>query len=677
MKIRTKITLLTSALVLVSLLLVLGQYLLEKERTSLFLEGIKKEEQESFNRLLDLSGSELAIFASDYSYWDDMVEYVHNPDPVFAKENIETSLTTFKASEIYVYNANRELIYGRDLDYLAVPPVFGEDLFNQLYKNRLSHFFTRKNDTLTEFRVATIHPTNDPERITEPQGLFVVGKRWDKGHLSILEELSGTTIVPSSEKAPGLRVVSLSFPYEVMDWKQEIVETFTIISSFPIVDVVQQTSKRQLLVITASSLLVLLLVYVFLHILVGRPIEALSRSIQKKDYRLMKKMQKSPSEFGILAKLVLDFSEHELVLESKAHDEAILSAVGSGLIAVDKEKKITLFNMAAERLFGITAEKALGLRIDEVFQAETEEGASLAGDEFPLTRALGTKKLISETILCVRPDGMKFSAVVTATPIVLYGEIIGAVQDLRDITAEKTLERSKRDFISLVSHELRTPLTNLTWTVEQLESAKNISASTSIPESTVPYMRSALNRIRTLVSAIVDVSKIENGSIVAASKVLKFSSLLALSLEDLKLAIKAKNLTVTINEETSGNDLVKSDERMLEIIVNNLVSNAVRYSNENGQIRITTRKEESELVVGIVNTGPGIPKEEQTQIFSKMFRATNAKLLSPDGIGLGLYISKSFLELLGGSISFTSIPDQETVFTIRLPHGLQSSGKQV
>ena len=666
MKIRTKITLLTGILVFISLLLIFGQHLIEQGRTQLFLDGIKAEEQKSFNQLLDLSGSRLKAFAEDYSYWDEMVVYVNHPNVVFADENIGGSMATYDASEVFVYNKKRELVYGYDVDHPAIiVPNFPIELLEKFFKNRLSHFFIKNNNTLTEFRVATIHPTNDPERLTEPEGLFIVGKRWDKDHLLILEKLSSTTIIPQNEKILDLGIVSIIFPYEVKDWDNNVVETFTIISPYPIVSSIQQASKLQIWIIIASLLLVLFLVYIFLQILVGRPIEALSSGIKKKDLPLMKKMEKSTSEFGTLAKLVLDFSEHELVLEAKAKDESILSAVGSGLIAINKERKITLFNVAAENMIGVVSERALGMQIEDVFKAETQEGIPLLNDQSPFALTLNKKIIVSKVVFCVRSDGTKFPGEITVAPVILNSEIIGAVLDLRDITVQESFEQSKRDFISLVSHELRTPLTSLGWAVDKFKSQKDIPIG--ILESTIPYMTSALNRIRTLVAAMVDVSKIENSSLIIKINDIDVSLLIALTLENLKQMIEIKKLTVTINNEIIGNKKIQSDEHLLQLIIDNMVANAVRYCNENGKVNIIIKEEGQELSINISNTGPGIPKEEQSRVFSKMFRATNAKLLSPDGVGLGLYISKSFLERLGGSMTFVSIPNEETVFSIRLP----------
>jgi signal transduction histidine kinase len=543
MKIRTKITLIVGALVLVSLVLVLWQYLLERERVRLYLDGVTVEEQESFGRLLNLSGSRLALFASDYTAWDDMVAYVHDPDPAFAEENIDVSLSTFNASEVYVYTADRKLLYGKNIDgEPVIPPAFILELFDRLLENRLTHFFAEKDGVLTEFRIATIHPSDDLERLSEPQGLFVVAKQWDAGYVATLEQLSGTRIVSSRGTAPDLGVVSVSFPYAVKDWDDKTVETFTVVSPLPVVSSVEQSSTRQLWVVFGSYAILLLLVYIFLHILVGRPIEALSAGIERKDIRLMKGMQKSRSEFGTLAKLVLDFSEYE---------------------------------------------------------------------------------------------------------------------------RKEAFERSKRDFITLVSHELRTPLTSLRWGLEKLTSERRSPAN--VVKTTLPYMSSAIERIMSLISAIVDVSKIETGSVIAASAPVKILSLIEWSVESLRPVIEAKKLTVTTTDATGGRDTVMSDERLLSIIINNVVSNAVRYGGEHAEVRVILRREETELMIEVINTGPGIPLGEQPQIFTKMFRAANAKLLSPDGVGLGLYISKSFLERLGGSITFTSVPDKETVFSIRVP----------
>lgn len=666
MKIRSKITLLVGVLVAISFSLLLTQYFAERERTEALLEGIRDTEQTFFSSVLSLSGSSVAVFASDYTFWDEMVSFVEDPDPLFAEENLETGVDTFSADEAFVYDRDANLVYAFEREEeTANPPQLPQEAFDHFSEERLSHFFHYQDGLLTEFYTATIHPTDDPDRVTDPQGFFLVGKRWNAEYLELLKERTGAQIEPAGTASEASsEAVTVSFPYEVRSWDGPVVETFTVTMPVPVAAAAAEASSRQLLLITGSFVLLLVLVYIFLDILVGRPIEALSRGIVRKDHRTLQKMRESQSEFGTLAQLVLNFSEHELVIEAKAKDDAILSAVGSGLAAVDVNGKLTLLNTAAEKLLGVPAGSALGQLAKDVFHMETRDGKQLSEADLPLARALHERKIITTVMMCVRADGTKFPTVLTAAPVMRDNAIIGAVQDFRDITQEEAVERAKTDFMSLVSHELRTPLTLLRWSVEKLALRKDLPAD--ISGSLVKSMTAAMARMQSLIGTILDVSKIETESLVPAALPVSVQALIEKGIEGLKSAFEDKHLEI-VTEYGTGIKDISSDERLLGIVISSILTNAVRYSDEGGQIRVKLSIDGPDVVVAIANGGPGIPLEEQPKIFTKLFRATNARLLNPDGTGLGLYISKSFLERLGGSISFDSEPGKETVFIIRVP----------
>jgi PAS domain S-box-containing protein len=671
MKIRTKITILIAALLVVMLFLVYTQYLVEQNRTKSLIEGISTSQQEFFGSLVELSSSGLSSFASDYSYWDDMVEFVSHPESKFGEENIPASLPIFKADEVFVYNTDFKSVYGVDIRYAqAIPPDLPVDFFENIMEKRRAHFFVEKNGILTEFSAATIHPTADPERKTEPRGIFLVGKRWDANYIVTLEKLSGMKVsfddISTIEMDPG----SISFPYNVYGLNGEIVKSLTVTTFVPVFNQAQQSSQNQLLLIIGSSFLFLLLVYIFLEIIIGRPIAILSSSIEKKDIHLLKDLQHDRSEFGTLAKVVLGFSEHELVLQGKAKDDAILSAVGSGLIVIDTNKHITLINAAAKELFDIS-ESVIGSSVDEVFKASRRDGEFISNQDYPLARALAEKKSILETVRCIKSDGSYFPAIITAAPVVLGGKIIGAVQDIRDVSSEEAIEHAKNDFVALVSHELRTPLTLLRWSIETMQSSTNLSKEAA--DAVLLPMSAAIKRMQTLIAAMLDVSKIETKSFMTTPTRVNFSSLIDSTLGELRPSIDEKHIQVSVNTPANNMNTVQSDERLLRIIVSNLLSNAVRYCNNEGKIDITMDGGENELVMSIKNTGLGIPLEDQPNIFKKMFRASNASIINPDGIGLGLYVSKSFLERLGGSLSFSSQPNIETVFTVKLPRIAKNS----
>src|SRR3990167_4086953 len=679
MNIRLKITLLIGFLLLLSLGIIYGQYRLEKDRADLIVQGIIDEQSDFFRSFVDYAGAKLRFFTEDYSFWDDFVDYLQagpSRDHVWADENITISADNFETHETYIYLPNGQHIYSGDVTHLydeipdveIVPPIFSREDFALFERNRLTHFYRVKNGILTDLWVATVHGTTDPDRVTEPQGFLVVGERWDEEHLQEIEDLSGATITEPGEALPPENgVTTISFPLELRDLDGSIAKTYIITAPIPFIGEAQQASENQLFMIIASSLVLLVLIYVFLEILVGKPISALSSSIRNKNIPLMQSMQNDRSEFGALAKLVLNFSEHELVVKAKARDDAVLSAVGSGLMAVDNDGKITLFNTAAESLFKRSAREVIGSRAEDIFKAETPNGTPLTPERYPLMRAMAEKRIVAESLVCIRTDGSKFPAIVTAAPVIHDGAIVGAVQDLRDITEEQMLERTKSNFVSLVSHELRTPLTLIRWSLEKLKLRKDLPDD--VQSGVMPPMESAANRTLSLIRAMLDVSKIETDAFETTDTEIKVDVLVDKSLAELQPAIQDKHITVTVDKQPDMQMTITSDERLLQIIVNNVLSNAARYTEPGGHITMhLIAVANSGVQLSIENTGPGIPPEEQPHIFKKMFRGEVAQRQNPDGTGLGLYITKSFIERLGGTITFVSTPGSTTTFTMNFPY---------
>ena len=104
------------------------------------------------------------------------------------------------------------------------------------------------------------------------------------------------------------------------------------------------------------------------------------------------------------------------------------------------------------------------------------------------------------------------------------------------------------------------------------------------------------------------------------------------------------------------------------MVVSNLISNAVKYTPDGGTVKVSYQVDVSQLVISVADNGIGVPLEDQERLFTRFFRANNARDAVIKGTGLGLYIAKKSLDILGGEISFTSTPGQGTIFTITLPH---------
>ncbi len=224
---------------------------------------------------------------------------------------------------------------------------------------------------------------------------------------------------------------------------------------------------------------------------------------------------------------------------------------------------------------------------------------------------------------------------------------------------EKELGELKTRFVSMASHEFRTPLASI------LSSASLIgkyeyTEDQEKREKHVNRIKSSINNLTGILNDFLSLSKLEEGMIEVQYEVFSIVDLICSVKEDL-LQGKRKNRIIKLN----FNDIttIESDLRIMKNILFNVMSNALKYSDE--EIHVELKIENNVLNIKITDTGLGIPEEEQKHLFTRFFRASNASNIQ--GTGLGLNIVKRYVELLNGSISFTSKESKGTTFTILLP----------
>lgn len=198
--------------------------------------------------------------------------------------------------------------------------------------------------------------------------------------------------------------------------------------------------------------------------------QELEERVEKKTHELAQQLEYTESAKKRAVELLEDVKYQKVkVANEKAKVEAILGSIGSGLIAVDNDRRIILMNEAAEELLGHRERSTIG----EVWPAKAdvvdEDGNPIPLRKLPTTITLQSgKKCINSNCRLIRKDGSGFDASITSTPITYQGEIIGAVTMFRDITQEKEVDRAKTEFVSLASHQLRTPLASVNWYTEML-----------------------------------------------------------------------------------------------------------------------------------------------------------------------------------------------------------------
>jgi len=228
------------------------------------------------------------------------------------------------------------------------------------------------------------------------------------------------------------------------------------------------------------------------------------------------------------------------------------------------------------------------------------------------------------------------------------------------------IENISSDFVSLASHQLRTPLSAVKWNTELLMAQK----FGKLNEKQLRYLQEIYRsneRAISLVNDLLDVSRIQEGEIHLDLRLAKVEDIIEEVIDNLDTLIRASR--VKLNLEIIGGPLpkIETDREKFKRVVVNLLSNAVKYTMPGGTVKITAEQVASGIKVTVVDTGVGISKDDQKKIFNKFFRSASVLKFSPDGTGLGLFITKALVAAMGGKISFSSEENKGTTFYFTLP----------
>ena len=242
-----------------------------------------------------------------------------------------------------------------------------------------------------------------------------------------------------------------------------------------------------------------------------------------------------------------------------------------------------------------------------------------------------------------------------------------------DITKEKESEKAINEFVSLASHQLRTPMTAISWVAEILQKKEKLSEQGRKYLTDINF---SVKRLSKLVDTLLNVSRIDEGRVVMSMKPVEIISTIESFLFECEPLCSAKKIKISFDKHPKKLD-VMTDQDGFRNILQAIVSNAIEYTPEEGSITISLEEDSTEktFTLRVADTGIGIPKEEQSKIFTKFARASNAQLVKTDGTGLGMYIAWQATKLLGGDIRFESIEKKGTTFMVTLPIESKASSK--
>lgn len=328
-------------------------------------------------------------------------------------------------------------------------------------------------------------------------------------------------------------------------------------------------------------------------------------------------------------------------------DKAMLSGIGEGLIVVDPTGKIEVTNAAATKLLGFSEEEMLGKNAVEILRAIDEKGELIPLAKRPFTKSLATKKIVTTRLSYIRKDYGQLPVRVTVSPIVLRGELIGAIEVFSDITKEKQIEHMKDEFLSVASHELRTPMGAIRANISMILDGDYGAVNKDLVEP-LTDMKASTIRLVDLVNDLLNVARIEAGRLRFTLTEFDIAEAAHTVVTDLAPLGKEKGVNVTYATDKSKK-IVQADSDKVKQVLTNLVGNSLKFTDK-GSITIQTKADGSMVLVTVTDTGMGIAPEDQKKLFGKFNQITSAQAGKPAGTGLGLYISRQIVKKMGGDM---------------------------
>jgi signal transduction histidine kinase len=248
----------------------------------------------------------------------------------------------------------------------------------------------------------------------------------------------------------------------------------------------------------------------------------------------------------------------------------------------------------------------------------------------------------------------------------LQQRIEEATKELRTSNEQlQRLDEAKDEFVSMASHQLRTPLTSVKGYISMVLEG-DAGKITKTQQQLLGEAFTSSERMVHLINDFLNVSRLQTGKFVIEARPTDLAKVVTQEVESLQTTANAHNLKLHYRAPSVA-PILNIDESKIRQVIMNFIDNAIYYSSEHTTIDVELAIENGDAVLKVHDTGIGVPKAEQAHLFTKFFRATNARRQRPDGTGVGLFLAKKVIDSHGGSMLFESVEDEGSTFGFRLP----------
>ena len=355
----------------------------------------------------------------------------------------------------------------------------------------------------------------------------------------------------------------------------------------------------------------------------------------------------------------------DVIAEAKGKDDALINAIGEGMIVFDNDGRIIRINKLTTEILGYTSDELVGKTFVETVAAYNFDGEKLRVEDRPATKINNTYRSVNASLEYETKTGERVPVRISIAPITVDANPSGAIALFQDITKERELDRSKDDFIGLVSHQLSTPATavkaNLGMIVEGLAVEPE-----EIAEAVKDAYESNERQIQ-IVQDFLNVARLENNRLKPQLEAVNVRNIIEGVLKDQQINLDNRKHRVDVTCDDTA--YVTADAHLLSFILNNLVSNASKYSDEGKKIVVEVRESANTYHISVIDEGVGVQAENIERLFQRFSRVQNNLSATVGGTGLGLYIAKKMVGLMNGTLEVRSKINTGSRFIVTLPKG--------
>lgn len=401
---------------------------------------------------------------------------------------------------------------------------------------------------------------------------------------------------------------------------------------------------------------------------VANPIAKLTssiKSIANKDYEERLHFDRK-DEFEELANAFnqmaekLDEYEHSnlaMILFEKKRIETIINRMNDPVIGLDEKNKIVFANDQALQLLNLLGKDVIDRYAPDV-AVNNDLLRNLIRDNGQVEKANLVKAVINGRENYYSKESITINYTATGEK---DSVMIGHVILLKNVTSYKELDLAKTNFIATISHELKTPIASLQMCVRLLTDDR-VGSLNEEQRNIVKTLNDEVLRLSKITNELLDLSQVETGNIKLDIRKADPGVIIVKAKEAVKVQAGRKNVQIVVDSEVADQTIRADVDKTTWVLVN-LLTNAIRYSPENGQVLVKCNIEDGSVRFSVTDKGPGIEQKYLSRIFEKFFQVPG----TPTGTGLGLAISKEFIEAQGGEIRVDSVLLEGSVFSFKLP----------